>query len=151
VSGSSPCLRGATTRATTDASTEPSTAPRPKPTAPCSASPPRYGDQPTPPGPPGTLTELVARYLGHLEHTDRSRETIRRYHGLLPGWIEPALGTVAPTDVTHDDVDQLLVQMRATGQNDSSAHQARTLLRSAYRWSRATYSIRPNPARTKPD
>jgi hypothetical protein len=97
--------------------------------------------------PPWTLTELVARYLGHLEHTQRSPETIRRYRGLLSGWIGPALGTRAPSDVTPDDVDQLLSQMQAAGQSDSSTHQARTLLRSAFRWARATYSIRHNPAR----
>jgi hypothetical protein len=82
--------------------------------------------------PPWTLTELVARYLGHLEHTGRRPETIRRYRGLLSAWIGPALGTVAPSDVTPSDVDQLLAQMHGAGQSDSSVHQARTLLRSAY-------------------
>lgn len=97
--------------------------------------------------PPWTLTELVARYLGQLEHTERSPETIRRYRGLLSGWIGPALGTVTPTEVAAGDVDRLLVQMHAAGQSASSAHQTRTLLRGAYRWGRATYSIRHNPAR----
>jgi hypothetical protein len=96
---------------------------------------------------PWTLTELVARYLGHLDHTDRSPETIRRYSGLLSAWIGPALGTVAPTNVTSGDVDELLAQMHAEGQSPSSTHQARTLLRSTYRWARTTYSIRHNPAR----
>jgi hypothetical protein len=99
--------------------------------------------------PPWTVTELVARYLGHLEHTDRSPETIRRYRGLLSSWIGPALGTVAPTDLTPGDVDQLLDKMHAAGQSASSTHQTRTLLRSAYRWARTTYSIRHNPARTQ--
>lgn len=75
---------------------------------------------------PWTLTELVARYVGHLEHTGRSPATIRRYRSLLSGWIGPALGTVAPTDVTPDDVDQLLAQMHAAGQSPSSTHQTRT-------------------------
>jgi hypothetical protein len=97
---------------------------------------------------PWTLTELLARYLGHLEHTRRSPETIRRYHGLLTGWIGPELGTRAPNDVTPGDVDQLLVRMHQAGQSASSTHQARTLLRSAYRWAGASYSIRHNPART---
>jgi hypothetical protein len=97
--------------------------------------------------PPWTLTELVARYLGHLEHTDRSPETIRRYRSLLSAWIGPTLGTVAPTDVTPGDVDQLLAKMHAARQSPSSTHQARTLLRSTYRWARTTYSIRHNPAR----
>jgi hypothetical protein len=96
---------------------------------------------------PWTLTELVARYLGCLEHTDRSPETIRRYRSLLSAWIGPALGTRAPTDVTPDDVDQLLAQMHDAGQSPSSTHQTHTLLRSAYRWARTTYSIRHNPAR----
>jgi hypothetical protein len=97
---------------------------------------------------PWTLTELVARYLGYLEDADRSPETIRRYRSLLSAWIGPALGTVAPADVTSGDVDELLAQMHAAGQSPSSTHQARTLLRSAYRWARPTYSIRHNPART---
>lgn len=96
---------------------------------------------------PWTLTELVARYLGHLEHTGRSPATIRRYRGLLSAWIGPALGTVAPSDVTPGDVDELLARMHAEGQSPSSTHQARTLLRSAYRWARTTYTIRHNPAR----
>jgi hypothetical protein len=100
--------------------------------------------------PPWTLTELVARYLGHLEHTQRSPETIRRYHGLLSGWIGPALGTRAPTDITPTDIDQLLTQMHHAGQSASSTHQTRTLLRSTYRWARTTYSIRHNPARAEP-
>jgi site-specific recombinase XerD len=95
-----------------------------------------------------TLTELVARYLGHLEHSDRSPETIRRYRGLLSAWIGPALGTVAPTNVRPGDVDELLAKMRAAGRSLSSTHQARTLLRSTYRWARTTYSTRHNPARS---
>jgi hypothetical protein len=59
---------------------------------------------------PWTLTELVARYLGYLEHSDRSPETIRRYRGLLSAWIGPALGTVAPADVAPGDVDELLAR-----------------------------------------
>jgi hypothetical protein len=55
--------------------------------------------------PPWTLTELVARYLDHLERTDRSPATIRRYRGLLSLWIGPALGTMTPTDVTPGDVN----------------------------------------------
>jgi hypothetical protein len=97
--------------------------------------------------PPWTVSELVARYLGHLEHTDRSPETIRRYRGLLSGWIGPALGTGAPTDVTPDDINQLLAEMHAAGQSPSSTRQTRTLLRRTYRWARSMYSIRHNPAR----
>jgi site-specific recombinase XerC len=87
----------------------------------------------------------VARYLGHLEHTERSPANVRRYRGLLSGWIGPAVGTANPSDVTPGDVDQLLAQMHAAGRSASSTHQARTLLRSAYRWARMTYSIRHNP------
>jgi hypothetical protein len=77
----------------------------------------------------------------------QANRALRRCGSLLSAWTGPALGTVAPTDVTPGDVDELLARMHAEGQSPSSTHQARALLRSAYRWARTTYSIRHNPAR----
>jgi hypothetical protein len=96
--------------------------------------------------PPWTVTELVARYLGHLEQRQRSPATVRRYRGLLDRWIGPGLGSRGPTNIAPGDIDNLVDQMVHAGQSDSSVHQMRTLLRGAYRWARGNGWTRHNPA-----
>jgi integrase len=80
-----------------------------------------------------TVARFLDDWLDHLEHTERSSETIQNYRDMVRIYIMPNVGRVSLVELTPRHVEKMQRRILADGKSPRTARLSRSVLRAALR------------------
>jgi integrase len=77
---------------------------------------------------PGTVDDLLTRWLDHSQSLGRSETTLREYRRIADRIIRPALGTIKLTRLKASDLDKLYAKLTSKGNKATTVRRVHALI-----------------------